>query len=72
MLIYRIPWNELEVGMGLMNHLPILLVKSEGISSGIFDSKLSECFVATITADSDNRELKYNTEMKYGLNCVLI
>jgi len=62
------PWNELEVGMGLMNHLPILLVKSEGISSGIFDSKLSECFVATITADSDNRELKYNTEMKQWLS----
>ena len=61
------PWNELEVGMGLMNHLPILLVKSEGISSGIFDSKLSECFVATITAYSDSRELMYNLEMKQWL-----
>lgn len=62
------PWNELEVGMGLMNHLPILLVKSNGISSGIFDSKLSECFVATIATDSDNRELKYNSEMKQWLS----
>jgi len=62
------PWNELEVGMGLMNHLPILLVKSNGISSGIFDNKLSECFVATITADSDSRELKYNPEMKQWLS----
>jgi len=62
------PWNELEVAMGLMNHLPILLVKSNGISSGIFDSKLSECFVATITADSDSRELKYNSEMKQWLS----
>lgn len=62
------PWNELEVGMGLMNHLPILLVKSDGISSGIFDSKLSECFVATIATDSDNRELKYNSEMKQWLS----
>lgn len=62
------PWNELEVGMGLMNHLPILLVKSNGISSGIFDSKLSECFVATITSDSDSRELKYNPEVKQWLS----
>lgn len=62
------PWNELEVGMGLMNHLPILLVKSDGISSGIFDSKLSECFVATIATDSDNRELKYNSEMNQWLS----
>lgn len=62
------PWNELEVGMGLMNHLPILLVKSNGISSGIFDNKLSECFVATITADSDSRELKYNPEVKQWLS----
>ena len=62
------PWNELEVGMGLMNHLPILLVKSNGISSGIFDNKLSECFVATITADSDSREIKYNPEVKQWLS----
>lgn len=62
------PWNDLEVGMGLMNHLPILLVKSNGISSGIFDGKLSECFVATITTDSDSRELKYNPDMKQWLS----
>lgn len=62
------PWNELEVGMGLMNHLPILLVKSKGISSGIFDSKLSECFVATVSADSDNRDLKFNPGMKQWLS----
>lgn len=62
------PWNELEVGMGLMNHLPILLVKSPDINSGIFDNKLSECFVTTITTDSDNRELQYNPEMKQWLS----
>ena len=54
--------------MGLMNHLPILLVKSKGISSGVFDSKLSECFVATVSADSDNRDLKYNPGMKQWLS----
>lgn len=53
-------WNELEVGMGLMNKLPILLVKDKDIDSGVFDSKLSEAFVATITADYNSRELEYN------------
>jgi len=61
------PWNELEVGMGLMNNIPILLVKSEGINSGAFDNKLSECFVATITKGADNRDLMYNPEMKKWL-----
>ena len=56
------PWNELEVGMGLMNDLPILLVKDPAIDSGIFDDKLSECFVATIPSDFDSRRLEANKE----------
>jgi uncharacterized protein YjbI with pentapeptide repeats len=54
------PWNELEVGMGLMNNLPILLVKDPAIDSGIFDDKLSECFVSTIPSDYDSRRLEAN------------
>lgn len=60
-------WNELEVGMGLMNKLPILLVKEKDIDSGVFDSKLSESFVATITADYNSRELEYNQTLKNWL-----
>lgn len=60
-------WNELEVGMGLMNKLPILLVKDKDINSGVFDSKLSEAFVATITADYNSRELEYNQTLKNWL-----
>ena len=61
-------WNELEVGMGLMNKLPILLVKDKDIDSGVFDSKLSEAFVATITADYNSRELEYNQILKNWLS----
>lgn len=57
------PWNEIEVGMGLMNGLPILLVKDPQISTGIFDSKLSECFVSTILTTDDNRDLAQNHSM---------
>ena len=54
-------WNELEFGMGLMQKLPILIVKDKDIESGMFDSKLSECFVSTVRVDSDIRELRYDT-----------
>lgn len=56
------PWNEVEVGMALMRGLPILLVKDEGIDSGIFDEKLSECFVASIPADYDCRKIASNQD----------
>ena len=54
------PWNEVEVGMALMRGLPVLLVKDEGIDSGIFDSKLSESFVASIPVDYDSRKITVN------------
>lgn len=60
-------WNELEVGMGLMNNLPILLVKDSAIDNGVFDSKLSEIFVASTTVDYDFRELEYNPAIKTWL-----
>lgn len=56
------PWNEIEVGMGIMAGLPILLVKDNEINSGVFDSNLSECFVGTISVDDDTRNLEYNNE----------
>lgn len=54
------PWNELEVGMGLMAGLPILLIKDNDIDSGIFDENLSECFIASISTDVDCRKLETN------------
>ena len=56
------PWNEVEVGMALMRGLPVLLVKDEGIDSGIFDSKLSESFVASIPVDYDSRKINMNKD----------
>lgn len=56
------PWNEVEVGMSLMQGLPILLVKDKGIDSGIFDEKLSECFIATISVDYDCRNIESNND----------
>lgn len=61
------PWNELEVGMGLMANLPILLVKDPDIDNGVFDSKLSEVFVASTTVNYDARELDYNPALKTWL-----
>lgn len=62
------PWNELEVGMGIMKNLPILLVKDSSIESGIFDDKLSECFVATIPSDYDCRKLESNLDFNRWLD----
>lgn len=45
------PWNEIEVGLGAMLGLPILLVKDDDIHSGIFDSHLSESFIAVASAN---------------------
>ena len=45
------PWNEIEVGLGAMLGLPILLVKDNDIHSGIFDSHLSESFIAIVSAN---------------------
>lgn len=56
------PWNEIEVGMGIMAGLPILLVKDSDINSGVFDNNLSECFVGTIATDYDTRNLELNNE----------
>ena len=54
------PWNEIEVGMGLMKGMPILLVHDPDISTGVFDGNLSECFVAKISTNEDNRKLEQN------------
>ena len=63
------PWNEIEVGMGLMSGIPILLVKDNLINNGIFDSHLSECFVATISTEYDIRKIANNKDFQSWLSC---
>ncbi len=64
------PWNEIEVGMGLMKGLPILLVKDPSIEMGIFDKKLSECFIATLPVEEDSRKIAQNPEFVKWLSKV--
>ena len=61
------PWNEIEVGMGVMRGMPILLVKHPAIEEGIFDEKLSECFIATISTLDATRDLDDNKAMQSWL-----
>ena len=66
------PWNEIEVGMGLMNGIPILLVKDPQIDMGIFDKNLSECFVANVSTDDDSRKLAQNKEVVKWLSKITL
>ena len=61
-------WNEIEVGMGLMTGMPILLVSDPDICNAVFDSKLSECFVAKISTTEDSRKLELNKEFETWLS----
>lgn len=63
------PWNEIEVGMGLMRGLPLLVVKDNAINNGIFDSHLSECFIATISTEYDIRKISSNKNFQSWLSC---
>ena len=58
------PWNEIEVGMGLMKGMPILLVTDPVIGNGVFDHGLSECFVAHLSTKDDCRELEQSKEFE--------
>lgn len=57
------PWSDIEVGMALMKGMPILLVKNPDVNLGVFDEKLSECFVASVSTTDDNRTLFLNKEI---------
>jgi len=62
------PWNEIEVGMGIMAGLPILIVKDSMIKTGVFDDELNECFVASISTDQDSLTLEQNPDFKSWLS----
>ncbi len=62
------PWSEIEVGMGIMKSMPILIVKSPNINHGIFDNKLSECFIVTLATTTDSRNLSQNKDIAEWLS----
>lgn len=62
------PWNDIEVGMAVMKGIPILLVKDDEINTGVFDSKLSECFVGTVSSRLECREVESDTTFIKWLN----
>ncbi len=66
------PWNEIEVGMGLMKGMPILMVKDPQIDMGIFDSNLSECFIANVSTYDDSRKLAQNKEVVKWLSKITL
>lgn len=58
------PWNEIEVGMGLMAGIPILLASDPEINNGVFDHELSECYVSSISTKYDCRKLEQNKDFE--------
>ena len=44
------PWNEIEVGMGVMANLPILLVRDDKIEIGVFDKVISEYQIKSLSS----------------------
>ena len=62
------PWNDIEVGLGAMLGLPILLVKDADVNSGIFDSHLSECFIAKIPSSYKVDKVKGEKEFNLWLS----
>lgn len=49
--------------MTLMEGMPVLIIKDPLVDFGIFDDKLSECFVLSISTTEDNRNLSFNKEV---------
>lgn len=64
------PWNDIEVGMALMNGLPILLVHDADITQGVFDQNLNECFVGKISTEIDTRRIERNPIFEAWINKV--
>lgn len=65
------PWNELEVGMGLMNDIPILLVQDESVNFGVFDKAINECFVASLYTNTEIRSIEFNPNFIQWMSLVL-
>jgi uncharacterized protein YjbI with pentapeptide repeats len=61
-------WNDIECGMGLMKGLPILQIVDPDIDNGVFDQKLSECFVLRLSTNENVREIEHNSVFREWLS----
>ena len=61
------PWNEIEVGMAMMSGLPVLLVKDDDISEGVFDTTIKESHMKSIPATISIDEIKNEEAFKQWL-----
>lgn len=62
------PWNEIEVGMGVMANLPILLVRDDKIEIGVFDKVISEYKIKTLPSATPLENIETNEEFKKWLD----
>lgn len=62
------PWNEIEVGMGVMANLPILLVRDDKIEIGVFDKVISEYKIKSLSTATPLEDIERNSEFKKWLD----
>lgn len=62
------PWNEIEVGMGVMANLPILLVRDDKIEIGVFDKVISEYKIKTLSSATPLSNIETNKEFNKWLD----
>ena len=62
------PWNEIEVGMGVMANLPILLVRDDKIEIGVFDKVISEYKIKTLSSAIPLKNIEVNEEFNKWLD----
>lgn len=62
------PWNEIEVGMGVMANLPILLVRDDKIEIGVFDKVISEYKIKTLSSATPLSNIETNEEFNKWLD----
>jgi len=56
------PWNEIEVGMGVMANLPILLVRDDKVEIGVFDKVISEYKIKSLDSATPLSSIEQNEE----------
>lgn len=56
------PWNEIEVGMGVMANLPILLVRDDKVEIGVFDKVISEYKIKSLSSATPLSSIEQNEE----------
>lgn len=62
------PWNEIEVGMGVMANLPILLVRDDKIEIGVFDKVISEYKIKSLSSATPLTNIETNEEFNKWLD----